>query len=475
MAEYSTDGAEMPVLLMHLWALLEASREAWGQERNFRRAVALLHGELFTFGRHTVTQVLRALGETRHDWTAWYRLFSRGRFKEEEAGRVLVRETAKEVAAEDPYVMTVDGVRTERSGRKIAGSGWWEATNTAPFRRGLCRAQRFVEVAWLTPVAGGYSRAIPLRWLPAPTGRSVGSAAAVCKEWEAGLQGMHWVRGELDRAGASERRMLVLADGNYDVQDIWQQLPGRCALLVRCAKNRALYALPPKEGKGRGRPPSYGARQPAPAAYLRWRKGWQEVELTIRGHQRRLVYRCAGPFVVEGASAQPLFLLVVRGQSYWRGRRQKYRQPAYYLVSAVEREGRWCLPWPAEVLLLWSWQRWECEVAHREMKSALGVGEKQCWGPLSAHRAVQWGVWVYALCVLAAYRTWGLLGGPLRQGAWYRRAHRWSFSSMWQGYRQAFWQLGEFRPLYAPTLNKWFKKETWQSGLSNALADAGRI
>ncbi len=39
------------------------------------------------------------------------------------------------------------------------------------------------------------------------------------------------------------------------------------------------------------------------------------------------------------------------------------------------------MPLPIDTLLAWLWQRWELEVAHREMKSSFGVGEKQCWNP----------------------------------------------------------------------------------------------
>ncbi|MEZ4727343.1 MAG: hypothetical protein R3E79_09440 [Caldilineaceae bacterium] len=34
---------------------------------------------------------------------------------------------------------------------------------------------------------------------------------------------------------------------------------------------------------------------------------------------------------------------------------------------------------PLTDILTWLWQRWELEVAHRHMKSGLGLGEKQCW------------------------------------------------------------------------------------------------
>lgn len=45
----------------HLMQLIAAHRPAFRQERTFRRAVALLVGEIVAFARHTVTQVLLAL------------------------------------------------------------------------------------------------------------------------------------------------------------------------------------------------------------------------------------------------------------------------------------------------------------------------------------------------------------------------------------------------------------------------------
>ena len=108
---------EAPVLLAELWQLLMGAREVFGQERVFRRVVGLVLAELLTLGRHTVTQLMRTLGAVDCDWSAFYRLFSRGRFDEEALGAQLLRETLEHVDASAPYVVTVDGVRVPRSGR----------------------------------------------------------------------------------------------------------------------------------------------------------------------------------------------------------------------------------------------------------------------------------------------------------------------------------------------------------------------
>jgi hypothetical protein len=79
-----------PPLLAKLLALLHAHRPAFSQERVFLRALGLFFSEIFTFGRHTITQALLALGLTDADWTAWYRLFSHGRFVAEKAAAILL-------------------------------------------------------------------------------------------------------------------------------------------------------------------------------------------------------------------------------------------------------------------------------------------------------------------------------------------------------------------------------------------------
>jgi hypothetical protein len=80
-------------LLHQLFALLDKHRGAVRQERSYWRVVGLVLGELFNFGRHTVTQGLMALGLTDEDWSGWYRLFSRGRYAESRVARLFFHET----------------------------------------------------------------------------------------------------------------------------------------------------------------------------------------------------------------------------------------------------------------------------------------------------------------------------------------------------------------------------------------------
>lgn len=236
----STNGSGIPTLLQALIGLLEAHRAAFKQARPYWRSVGLALAELFSFGRHTVTQSMLSLGQTAGDWSGWYRLFSRERFSEERLNRVLLGETVRAVPLDEPYVVGMDGTQIRRSSLKMPGTSWLKAAGTAAFRPGLERAQRFLTGAWLTPLEQGYSRAIPLRFVPAFPAKAVPAQEPPRREWEAGLLFLSWVRAELDQVGREAQRVLTLADGSFDVLELWRQLPERVDLIVRTARNRCL-------------------------------------------------------------------------------------------------------------------------------------------------------------------------------------------------------------------------------------------
>ena len=243
----------LPILLQKLFELLESHRVAFGQERVYWRIVGMVLGEIYNFGRHTVTQGLMALGMIDGDWSGWYRLFSQGRYEEQKVAKVFFRETLNHTGVAEPYVVGVDGVQIPRSSLRMPGTSWLKAPRTPVFKVGIHRAQRFVHGSWLTPMEAGYSRAIPLRFLPAFPAKSKPAQVPPQREWEAGRSFLRWVREELDEAERGRQMLLVLADGSYDTLNFWRELPERTVLAVRTARNRRLYYLPERHS-GPGRP-----------------------------------------------------------------------------------------------------------------------------------------------------------------------------------------------------------------------------
>jgi len=461
-------------LIKHLFEILEAHRPLFKQQRVYLRVVALVLAELFVFSRHTVTQLLMTLGLVEEDWSSWYRLFSRGRIDWGEMSGVVLKALLEHVEVGKVLVVAGDATQTARSGGKVEGVSWLRNLRTPRFRIGIHKAQRWFNLSVLLPPEGGYSRALPLRWLPAFTEKARRRVYAARKEWEAALEGLRWLRGQMEALGRAGQRVLFVGDGNYDHLELWRNLPEGVILLARSAKNRVLYHLPEKQ-PGRGRPRKYGKRAPTPQQVWGQRRGWQRLTLLVRGRERHVQVKVRGPFVRYGAPERPVWLIVVRGKDYRQGHRRTRRDPLPFLVSAVQNaSGEWVLPLALETLLFWAWQRWDIETAHREMKAGFGLGDKQCWNPHAAVASVQWSAWVYALLVLAGYRTWGLTAAPDVPTRWWRGSTRWSFNTLLRAFRAELWGQHDFSPLCSPSTGDWGKKESFLLALRNAVFASAR-
>jgi hypothetical protein len=433
-------------ILNNLLKLLAAHQSAFKQKRIYKRVQALVLAEILTLGRHTVTQLLMGLGQSKGDWTAWYRLFSQGRINEEHLTDILLDECLRHFDEDKLLVLGGDGTQTPRTSGKMEGVGYGVNHQTPPFKRGIHLTQRWFHGALFLPAEEGFTRALPLRFLPAFTERSKRTVSKAQTEGQAAHRFLQETRAKLVERGREQQPILFLADGGYDNVDFWKGLPEGVHALVRTAKNRTLRYLPSADDH---RNRKYGEFAPKPQQFWQERGGWCSCSLELRGKKRKLRYRVEGPFLRERAPKQPLFLLVVGGQSYHKNGKEKHRQPVPYLINAKLVDGQWVLPFDPKTLLFWAWQRWELEVAHRELKSNLGLGEKQAWQARAAICSVQWSAWVYALLNLAGYRTWQFTHHPRDQTAWWPGGKRWSFNTLLRHFRAA---LGAGQPFLASWL-----------------------
>jgi hypothetical protein len=458
-----------PPLLQELWLLLAAHRPAVRQTRVFDRLRGLVVGQLCTLLRHTVSQALVALGLVDTDPGAFYRLLGRGRVDYAVLTQCFLGETLAHIPASGPYVAVVDGVQIPRSSRTMPGTGWLPCPRTPCFARGSHRAQFFGHLAALLPGWQGYSRALPLRLDPAFSAKAVPGAAPSRSEAQTAREQVSWLRRELDAAGRAAQPLLVLGDAHFDTIANWRDLPARTVLLARTACNRTLFTLPPPGARKNRR---YGDRAPRPDAWVGAKEHWQFTTVPVRGRAVPLRYRVEGPFVRRGAADRPLWLVVVSGSRKATGRYRRRRTAGYFLVNAVQdAAGAWTLPLPIAELLAWTWQRWEVEVCHREMKSGFGVGQMQCWSAHSTVPAVQLQAWTYAICVLAGYRAWGYDRHPrLTRTLWWAGAARWSLATLWRGYQQAFARAAAPHPRRAAPRGTWPEGESWLHHL-DALLD----
>ena len=460
------------------WALLLAHRRAFRQERVFWRMALLALAQVLALGRKTVTQLLLTLGMVEGDWSPWHRLFSRARLPMQALWEGLLKQVTAHVPCGEWLVVAVDEVRTARTGHQIEGVQWLLSLVTAPFARGFQRMQRWVSVAWLIPPEQGFSRALPLGWQAAFGPSAHCRVTRPRKVVEAALEALAWLRAR--RRG----RLLAVLDGAFDTAAFWNGLPEGVVALVRTARNRVLYHLP-QPARGRGRPRRYGPRGPQPHAVALTRgKGrraprpWKRVRVQLKGQERRFWVHVSGPWLVRGVPDRPLFLVVIAGRTYRVGRRRvrrRYREPVYWLVSAVRQGAAWALPLPVEQLVAWAWHRWEIEVMHRELKSLWGLTDKPAWSPWGSLLSVAWSAWLYGLTLLAAYRAWGLVRGPRRPEAWWGGARRWSLTTLLRALRQALLPQPHFQRLCFGSGPWWEKKEPHLQALANAALAASPL
>jgi hypothetical protein len=466
-------------LLDTLLTLLRAYRPTLRQERLYLRLVHLSLGLVLTLGRQTLTQVLVSVGLGQQDWSAWHRLFNQRRLTPAELQRVLVGQLTEVVPETEPVLAAVvDGTQLPRSSRRFPGVGFTRNLRTPPWRRGIHLAQRYVGSSALLPRSvQGDSRAIPLQWKLLRTAKTTAMGDEPERSEPGGaVELMTWLRGAWDAAGRTAQLLLVLGDGAYSTATVLSQLPERTALLARCAKNRALYAVPTYRAKGRGRQRRYGERGPTPQQVLAKRTGWQRLCVRVRGREVRPLIHLSGPWLVRGAPFCPVMLLVVRGVDHGQGTSRRQREPHYLLVTVrMTGEDEWDLPLPLAELLAWAWQRWEVEVMHRELKSGFGLGQQQAFSATGAASVVPWVLWVYALLILTGYHCWGLgPGSTPALGRWWQ-ARRWSIGRLLQGVRAELWQAGDFQPVWQRSPDKWHEITGWIATQTNAALGARRI
>lgn len=466
--------------LARMWFdLLAAYRPAVRQERTFVRVVALAVACVLGFGRQTLTRWLLTLGVGGRDWAAWYRLFAHARLHLPTLQATLVDQALAAIpAAEAVVTVAVDATQLPRTSRRLSGCGVTRAVRGLRWPRGLTLAQRYVGISLLLPRSEqGDSRAIPLKWLPLRAAKTTPMGNEPERtETQGARELVAWLRRQLDAARRSAQRLLVLGDGAYGTAPFLAELPDRVTVLARCAKNRALFALPTYRAHGRGRQPRYGERGPTLTETLHRPTGWREIAVRVRGRAIPLTAAVTGPWLVQGAPVQPLALIVVRGIDRGTGTTRRQRDPQFFLVTlAMTQEDAWELPLPLAELLAWAWQRWEVEVMHRELKSGFGLGQQQAFSDRGTAQVVPWVVWAYALLILTGYRAWGLGPGTgSALGGWYA-PRRWSLGRLRQELRRELWHLGDFRPVWARSPDEWGEITTWVAAQTNALLAARPI
>lgn len=381
------------------------------------RLTRLAVGLLACTGRHTITGILSASGREQHDWSADYRVFSRGRFQVSDMFGLIEDRLLERLPAGHAVVTALDDTKCRKTGTKIPGVSYQRDPMSPPFHTNFIRAQRFAQLSMMMPLEvrdPAEARGFPIRFrhVPPPQRPSAKAAPEELAAYRrlqkvqnlsvAGAAIIRDCRSDLDTRGATDRTLIVSVDGSYTNKTVLKNLPPRTTLIGRVRKD-AKFSYPPSQQPERGRRRSYGDPVPTPEEL---RKDdsipWSKVRVWASGKYHDCEYktitsiqwRKAGPF-------QRLRLIVIRPLSYRLTPQSRllYRQPAYLICTDPD------LPLQA-VIQDYFW-RWDIEVNHRDEKQLIGVGQAQVRSKLSVELVPAFAVASYSMLLLASALTHG--------------------------------------------------------------------
>jgi hypothetical protein len=370
--------------------------------RALRHALALIA----SLGRGTITAVLRTLHLTGPNWHKEYRLYTHRRWSPRTLFDVLLAQ-ALPLCPTDYVVAGLDDTCLPKTGKHIPGVTYGRDPQSPAFHVNLRRHLRFIHVALLLPLyqAGATAaRALPLRFEHAPpapklrhdatpeehVAHTVAQAAQRLPVVGWGL--VQNVRETLDALGQTAKTLLMVVDGSYCTRRFFREALPRVEVLARCRKNQRLCRRHPGGGRR-----FYTVDTVTPDDVRQddtrpWQAGW----FWFGGQRRWLRYKdVRDVYWRTGGGRRALRLLVLAPTGYRLCRRGKllYREPAYLLTTDLTA---------TTAFLMQSYlDRWQMEVAHRDGKTLMGVGEAQVRHPQAVARQPAFVMAVYGALVLA--------------------------------------------------------------------------
>ncbi len=387
------------------------------QQRVCQRLRLHLLWLVLCLSRRTITGLLYTGGRQFGDWTADYRLYSRGRVDAGQLFGVVREEVEAMLPPSAPLIVAMDDSLLRRRSLKIPGVAWRVDPLGPPFQINFVLAHRVVQLSAAVPLGmPGAARSIPIDFVEAPTPKRPGKTATdeqVTKYRELKKRMNINVVGAARVAAlrqASGREIWLTVDGRFTNRSVIKTLPERTVLIGRIRGDACLYGVPPEESRGPrgGRPRRYGQRLPTPEELEKDKTiPWQTVQAYAAGKMHKFKIKTVQAVKWRPAGAGRVLRLMIiapLGYRLRKGSKILYRKPAYLIVTDASLS-------LAAVLQAYLW-RWGIEVNFRDEKSVMGVGEAQVRNARSVKTVPAVAVAGYSLLLLAGIHAYGPDGVP---------------------------------------------------------------
>lgn len=380
------------------------------QKRTARRAIKQAISSVCVLGKRTIARSY-LLGGAERDWSSEYKLYSRSQWQAQSLFDGVLQEAIR-LCPETLLPFGTDDTRIKKSGKKIQTAGWGRDPLSPPFHLNLQFGLRFLHTALLLPhdpQAGVSARALPVWFEEAPVVKKPGKKASdeqqqryreEKKTRNLSVQAVSMfqqLRRKVDALDGVGKIVAFALDGSYCNRTIFKAELERTILIARARKDAKL-SVPVREGRRQ-----YSVETFTPEQVLKDPdREWAEVKVFHGGKQRSVFHKEVSPVLWRrGGATKPLRLIVVKPIAYRKTAKGRllYREPAFLLTTDLSS--------PADKLLQLYFDRWQIEVAHRELKQTFGVGQAQVRVPSSVARQPVVSVATYSILHLAAVTEFG--------------------------------------------------------------------
>jgi hypothetical protein len=341
---------------------------------------ALVVGCLTRVRGRTVTGMWIAAGLSgrRHHSRA-HRFFSRARWSPDRLGLLALGVIAERLLdADGPLVVAVDDTLLRRHGPKVFGRHLhYDAKADGPRARRVARGNAWV-VAGVVVSLPFLERAVCLPvlfrlWRPGEGPTQVALAAELTT---------------LVAEAHPDRSLVVLGDGAYAGAALSPaDLPDNVTVIARARRDLRLHAPPPPRRRGQvGRPRTKGERLPSLRGQARAGASWRRLRIDAYGERREAE-------VIEQRGIWPRAWGATRVKAVaLRDRREDDQVDMVVICSDPALPAR-------RILGLYA-LRWSIEVAFRDAREEVGVGEAQNRTRRAVERTAPFGFLCLTLTVL---------------------------------------------------------------------------
>jgi len=351
---------------------------------------------LCTAGRHTITSFIFFAKQDHRDWTKFYRFFSKRKWEPAICFDKLFEIALKEALHEsDDVIFALDDFRVEKTGKTIPHARYQLDPKSPPFCRNLIWGHRYLHATLLiTQKKNGMwhaARSMSVRLQLAPHIKKPGKNASEA-DWQAYevnkkeynlcqyASKMIWaLRGLVNQLGYAHRTIKIVADGGYCNKTIFRSLPRGVDLIVRCRKDAKLCGRSLEKRKfydeKKFTPHEIYKDKAIPSKKASMFYGRRTTEMRYK--EKSDVYW------QRGTQKRCLRSIVIHGIKYRKNKNgyTNYREPMYLLTTDLIAD--------VELIIQYYLFRWEIEVAHRELKTDLGISEAQVWNETSVEKCPQ--------------------------------------------------------------------------------------